>query len=96
MQIKDFKDLEKVIKLARKTGVQSIKIDNVELHLGAEPTKAITYKPAAITLESPDPLAHARVPGYTPYVPVVATDIHSPDELTEEQLMFYSSDEQQS
>lgn len=40
MEIKTLKDLEGLVKLMRKQGISSIKIDNMELQLGSEPVKA--------------------------------------------------------
>ncbi len=34
MKVVDQKDLAKLIALCRKTGVESIKVDNIEFHLG--------------------------------------------------------------
>lgn len=45
MKIETFKDLEIIIKLCRKQGVSSIKVDNVELQLGDAPEKQEKLKP---------------------------------------------------
>ena len=40
MKLETIKDLEKVIRLCRKLGVDAIKVDGVEFALGREPVKA--------------------------------------------------------
>lgn len=81
MVIKDIKDLKQIIDLCRKTGVESIKIDNVEMHLGAVPIKYTTNTTKSITST------------YPKNVVTEETQITT-DELTEEQLMFYSASNQ--
>lgn len=82
MVIKDIKGLKQIIDLCRKAGVESIKIDNIEMHLGPAPIKYATntqklsntsYSPAGVITED--------------------TQITT-DELTAEQLMFYSATNQ--
>lgn len=83
MTISDLKDLKKLIELCRKTGVDSIRVDGVELHLGALASKQ-RAKPRGINASIvADPLANAKIE-YTP----VSQDM---EELTDEQLLFYSS-----
>ena len=80
MVIKDIKDLKQIIDLCRKTGVDSIKIDNVEMKLGPAPVKYTTNKETS-----------------RPYTPpgVITEDTQiTTDELTEEQLLFYSTTNQ--
>lgn len=80
MTIKDVKDLKQIIDLCRKTGVQSIKVDNVEFHLGPEPIKYA--KSTQKNTKSMDTF----IPG------VITEDTKiTTDELTAEQLLFYSS-----
>lgn len=85
MKIESLKDLQKVIQLCRKTGVNSIKIDNVEFHLGAEPRKVTT----SVDYGSDFPEANIRVPQFTGEIDPPETI--KTDELTQEQLMFYSA-----
>lgn len=82
MTITDIKQLELIIKLCRKTGVESIKIDNVELHLGAEPRK-----------ETKAPKANKKVM-YAPGGITEETQIET-DALTEDELLFYSASNQE-
>ena len=44
MKIENIKDLQKVIQLCRKAGVDTIKIDGVELKLGELPTQSLKAK----------------------------------------------------
>lgn len=74
------KELQQLIKLCRTQGVQSIKYNDVELHLGDMPSKGprrassiqrdVVYSPGGITSE---------------------TKIEVPDELSPEALLFWSS-----
>lgn len=78
--IKDLKDLEKLIKLCRKTGIVTFRIDNIEFHLGQEPlpkstlvtnlAQNVTYTPGGITEDT-------KIVVDTP--------------LTDEELLFYSA-----
>lgn len=92
MTVNSLKDLDKLITLCRKRGVQSIKVDGIEFHLGAEPRSA---KRSAIMAE-----AFPDIPTITPYTPgginesteIVGIDTNIvTDELTEEQLLYYSA-----
>ena len=79
MVIKDIKDLKQIIDLCRKTGVDSIKIDNIELQLGPSPIKTTT------------------TPQRRPYTPagVITEDTQIlTDELTADELLFYSATNQ--
>jgi hypothetical protein len=98
LTIDNLKQLKALISLCRKTGIESIKVDNVELHLGSAPIK-LTVQP-----ESLDPLASMPVPEPNLYDPIaqaramaakatkaIQDKIDTPDELTEEQLLNWSS-----
>ncbi len=74
MQIKDVKDLQKVIELCRKEGVDKIKVDGIYIELGTAPIPT-TKKQT------------------TPQISVGITEdtkVDLPQELTPEQLLFYS------
>jgi hypothetical protein len=90
MIVKDLKDLQKIIQLCRKTGVESIKIDNVEFHLGALP-KA-TKRNKNIDLEA-FPESNIKIPQFTPVTTeeTSTTDVIATDELTDEQLLMWSA-----
>jgi hypothetical protein len=95
MVIKDLKELQKVIQTCRKLGVQSIEIDNVKLQLGSLPTKPIKINKTQDLGAFPE--ADVKVPQYNGQNLVDSVTENSPpdkietDELTEEQLMFYSA-----
>ena len=92
MTIDGINDLRKVIRLCRDHGVTSIEIDGIKLQLSLkQPAKASRIDYDAF------PEASIPVPRYTPVnaqdtasEPVQA-NIDMPDELTEEQAMFYSA-----
>ena len=80
MKIDSLKELKQVIELCRKSGVDLIKIDNIELVLGNKFDAA--KKPRAAALSAP-----VFTPGG------IDENLKIPvPELTEEQLMFGSSD----
>lgn len=85
MKIENLKELQRVISACRRLGVQSIKIDSIELHLGELPPKEVKAKIAAGKEASPG------INSYAPGGVTENTKIEAPEELTEEQLMFYSS-----
>jgi len=89
MQIKDVKDLRKIIQLCRQTGVYKIKVDNVELELGSEPYK----QPRTPSLQ--EQTINPWAMNYSPGVNVSTDDVKIPsfDDLTEEQKLFYSVNE---
>lgn len=90
MPYSNLKELKKLIQLCRNTGISSIKIEGLELTFGPAPIKRA--KSDSIDL-SAFPEANIKVPSYTPYTAAVkeVADQIATDELSEEQLMFYSS-----
>jgi hypothetical protein len=77
--IKDLKDLRKLIQLCRKEGVDIIKIGDIEMHIPAGPTKQA--KPTkARGVQLPKPPQGEMAPHEEP----------ENDELTPEQMLFYS------
>ena len=86
MTINSLKELKKLLVLARQEGVESMKVDNIEFHLGR---KAVGVKAPDLIM---DPLATASIPTPKIYNEVSENDkIEMPDELTEEQLLNWSS-----
>ena len=96
MTISNLKDLKKLIKLLRETGVHTATVDGISLQLGSLP-----QKPRQI--ESIDPMSNINVPvPNIPMNPVEAAKVHAAKELaklqdyietdepTEEQLMNWS------
>lgn len=101
MKIASFKDLRKLIKLCRETGVDAIEVDGVKFNMGAPPRKE------AKPFEVEDPLAHAKiqVPDFptinvatmsTSGAPGMSQEARAEidkivtDELTEEELLNWS------
>jgi hypothetical protein len=105
MKIDSLKDLEQLVKLCRKTGIDAIKIDNIEFTLGTAP-KTHTRQPS---VANDFPEANIRIPQYNPLATPGTTqsvsqygqtaqnvsqyvqDTIKTDGLTDEQLMFYSA-----
>lgn len=83
MVISDLKDLEKLIKLMRRLGVERIEVDGLKFELSDMPKKG---NKAYVLKEE------TYVPGgVNEYTQVPEPNIETPDALTEEQLLFYSS-----
>lgn len=55
MKIENLKDLEAVLKVCRKHGVQTLTIDNVSLSLGAEPVSKKLKTEDSAAKETPQP-----------------------------------------
>lgn len=92
MTINNLKELQKLILLCRKTGINSIKIDNIEFHLGAEPRQAT--KPTDFSSDFPE--ASIPVPQYNGAEPSEEDRLKehmaiATEELTPDQLLFYSA-----
>ena len=95
MQIQSLKELEKLLKLCRKQGVQVMKVDGMEFVLGdVTPTTKKRYIQEKEVTSQIDlnafPEADLKIPAFHP-PPPMADRVDMPDELTEEQKMFYSS-----
>lgn len=91
MTIKDIRDLKKIMKLCRESGVHTFRNEGMELIFTSE-----YIKPKASTFDyEAFPEAGIRVPQFTP-VNVQETEsenirVDMPDELSEDQLLFYSA-----
>lgn len=85
MTISSLKDLKKLIQLCQSQGIRAIKVDNIELELGSLPVKTKKYKQLDIEGLSPEAMVQ---------VPQMERSIAT-DELTDEELLFYSADPQQ-
>jgi hypothetical protein len=81
MKLENLKDLEKAIKLCRKLGVETLRIDTVEIKLGDEPKTELGQQLVKGLQE-----ANTYAPGIITEDSKIETT-----ELTEEQLLFYSS-----
>ncbi len=92
MKIDSLKDLKKLLQLCREQGVHSIKLDGMEF--GLLPTVPAKAKRNSMKelLNELSPEADIKIPQYTPIVTDGEPDqITMPDELTEEQLLNWSS-----
>lgn len=80
--VNSLKDLKKLIHLCRAQGVETIKVHGIEFTLGAEPEKQTK--------------ATAPVKHYASIAPggITAETTIETEELTEEQLLFYSAVDQ--
>lgn len=91
MLIESLKDLEKLVKLMRKTGIDKIKVDGVELELNSLPYSGKYLPKTRQSFEEPT---------YTPGGVDANTPIHMDnipsDGLTEEQLLMWSANGGQS
>lgn len=86
MKIESLKQLQQLIALCQKTGVQSIKVDGIELELGNIP---------AVTSSKPKSLTSSNEPSMfdpgTIMVPASIQDDVEVTQLDEEQMLFWSS-----
>ncbi len=89
MKITSVKELEKLLKLCRKQGVTSIKMDGVELSLGPLP-KAPSVPSRTIDNEV-FPEATLTVPAYNGPENTEPDKVDMPDALNPEQMLFYST-----
>lgn len=86
MTINNIKELRAVIQLCQRSGVTAIKIDGIEMALNTY----TTAKQKTVYANMDFPEANISVP--QPNIPAQAVaDKIATDELTAEQLMFYSS-----
>lgn len=83
--IKDFKDLEKFLKLCRKQGVQSIRMGDIEVHLGDMP------QPEAIRRSIMPEQIMQNLGAYNPGDVTPETQVPTPNMPSEEDLLFWSS-----
>lgn len=90
MKVNNLKDLTKLLKLCQTHGVTSIEIDGMKLTV--LPKAKAVYQRSTIDANTPIE-AHIPVPGYNglPITEEVQNEPIKMEELTEAQLMFYSS-----
>lgn len=91
MKIDSLKDLEKLVKLCRKLGIDAVEIGDLKFNLG-QPPQTIRKNQIVQSMFSD---ADIKIPKYNPVVSDSTPDIIKTDELTQEQLLFYSSDSEQ-
>lgn len=96
MKINDIKDLEKVVKLCRRLGIDALEVDNIKFNLGLAPKRQrLQSNPA-----NDFPEANIKIPLYTPVSAggansaamgeVSSSSTINIEELTEEQLLNWS------
>lgn len=90
MKIETFKDLEKLIKLCKKTNIYNIKIDNIEINI----SQIKLNKKNLDTEVFPEEIV--KIPIFKPVASSINDNPSTPDkietdELTNEQLLYYSS-----
>lgn len=90
MKIENIKQLQQLLKLARKEGVESMRVDGIEFFLGhlPQPTAKKTAKPDNFANLNLPPEADLQIPQYTP--PSVHDQIDT-DELSDEQILMWSA-----
>ena len=97
MTVNNIKELKKLIQLCQETGVDSIKIDNLEIKLGNDPKSAKKLIRSITPENTPanDPFSFENVSiQYQVAAEQAKADNEEPVELTEEQLLFYSVSEE--
>lgn len=82
MTISNLKELKALVKACRQLGIDKIKVDNVELELSSILPNVGKQHPRMGVSEE-----HVFVPGGID----ADTKIDTPDELTDEQLLYYSA-----
>lgn len=90
MKIDSLRDLNKLILLCRKHHLNHIEVDGIKLEFGNIPVKSRIYKPVS---DFKSPYEDVKVP--QPNIAPELTQIDTPDELSEEQLLMWSAAGQQ-
>ena len=98
MKIESLKELQQLIQLLRKTGVESCTVDGITLNLGPMPIK---HKPRPIIAE--DPMENIAIPKPNILDPIAAAKAHAAEQTkkiqeyietdspSEEQLLMWSA-----
>lgn len=84
MIVNSLKDFNKLITLCRKLGVERIRVGDVEVTLGAEPLKKVPQHTSTST-------SAPYLPANEGFGPITEADKIETEELTEEQLLMWSS-----
>lgn len=90
MVIPDLKTLKKVLKLCRDHGVSAIEVDGIKLNIALLPKK----QPQSIDFAADFPEANIKIPQYNGPNGTGGSqgpDTITTDELTSDQLLFYSA-----
>lgn len=95
MKIDSLKQLEQLLKLARKHGVEGMEVDSIKFNLGPEPRKRSIN---VSTTGEAFPEAEVKVPAFNGVLKdnlntsdITPHDSIKSDELTEEQLLMWSA-----
>lgn len=83
MKIENFKDLEKAIKVCRKHGIDSLKIDNIEFKLGLTPETPVQLQPKQERILVAEPNT----------MELNSLNVKTWEEMTDEEKLFYSVQE---
>ena len=96
MKINTLKDFQKLVQTCRKLGVDAMEVDGIKFNLG--PAPKVNRR---ASFENDFPEADIKIPAYNPitnptvtYTSETAADIIKSDSLTEDQLLFYSAENQ--
>lgn len=87
MVINNLKDLKALVQLCRKEGIDAFEIGDIKFNLGAKPKRERKHTP----IEFDIPEASVKIPQYNPIVKQVVADVIKTDDLTQEELLFYSA-----
>lgn len=87
MTINSLKELDKLMLLCKKRGIKAIKIDNIEFAIEEVVLSTATKSTSKMPFVAPDLITGSFDPGTIS----VNDKIDMPDELTQEQLMFFSA-----
>lgn len=94
--IKDLHELKKFIKLCRAEGVESIRFDGVEMFLGQKPETGRKGKNSPGEIGIISTTAAYAPGGIAAHTPIPVPDVKiSTDELSDEEMLFYSVTESQ-
>lgn len=90
MKIDTLKDLKKLVELCRKVGIDAMEIGDIKFNL----SPIALPKAKASTGYWATPEAEIKIPQYSPVASNITADIIKTDELTADELLFYSATNQ--
>ena len=89
MKIENLKELQKLLKVCQDNGVDAIKIDGIEMSIRPQTKATKTPKASNTVFSQPTPDEQIKIPAFQPTQET--PDIETPDELTQDQLLNWSS-----
>lgn len=93
MKISTLKDLQKLLKVCQENGVDAIKVPGehgqIEMSIRPQTKPTKTRRIPAEVFSQPTPDEEVKIPAFQPTPE--APDIETPDELTDDQLLNWSS-----